>query len=38
MTPMKHKLCAILSAVMLCALCVAPASALEYTFNGADDL
>ena len=34
---MKHKLCAILSAVMLCALCVAPASALEYTFGGADD-
>ena len=34
---MKHKLCAILSAVMLCTLCVAPASALEYTFGGADD-
>ena len=34
---MKHKLRAILSAVLLCALCVAPASALEYTFNGADD-
>ena len=27
---MKRKLSAILSAVMLCALCVAPASALEY--------
>ena len=27
---MKHKLYAILSAVMLCALCVAPAHALEY--------
>ena len=34
---MKHKLCAILSAVLLCALCVAPAYALEYTFGGADD-
>ena len=34
---MKHKLCAILSAVLLCALCTAPAHALEYTFNGADD-
>ena len=34
---MKHKLCAILSAVMLCALCVAPAQALEYTFAGADN-
>ena len=34
---MKHKLCAILSAVMLCALCVAPAQALQYTFDGADD-
>ena len=34
---MKHKLCAIISAVLLCALCVAPAHALEYTFNGADD-
>ena len=37
---MKHtrrKLSAILSAVMLCALCVAPASALEYSINGADD-
>ena len=33
----KRKLSAILSAVMLCALCVAPASALEYTINGADD-
>ena len=34
---MKHKLCAIISAVLLCALCVAPAHALELTFNGADD-
>ena len=34
---MKHKLYAILSAVLLCALCTAPAHALEYTFNGADD-
>ena len=34
---MKHKLCAILSAVLLCALCMAPAHALEYTFSGADD-
>ena len=34
---MKHKLYAILSAVMLCALCVAPASALEYTINAPDD-
>ena len=34
---MKHKLCAILSTVMLCALCVAPAHALEYTIDGADD-
>ncbi len=34
---MKKKLCAILSAVLLCALCVAPASALEYTIDGADD-
>ena len=34
---MKHKLCAILSAVLLCALCVVPANALEYTFSGADD-
>ena len=37
---MKHtrrKLSAILSAVMLCALCVAPASALEYSIDGADD-
>ena len=34
---MKHKLCAILSAVLLCALCVAPAHALEYAFAGADD-
>ena len=34
---MKHKLCAILSAVMLCALCVAPAHALEYTIDAPDD-
>ena len=34
---MKHKFCAILSAVMLCALCVAPAHALEYTFDAPDD-
>ncbi len=34
---MKRKLSAILSAVMLCALCVAPASALEYSIDGADD-
>ena len=34
---MKHKLYAILSAVMLCALCVAPASALEYTIDAPDD-
>ena len=34
---MKHKLCAILSAVLLCALCIAPASALEYTFSAPDD-
>lgn len=34
---MKKKLSAILSAVMLCALCVAPANALEYSFGGADD-
>ena len=33
----KRKLGAILSAVMLCAMCVAPASALEYTIDGADD-
>ena len=26
-----------MSAVLLCALCVAPANALEYTFSGADD-
>ena len=31
----KRKLGAILSAVMLCAMCVAPASALEYTIDGA---
>ena len=34
---MKHKLCSIMSAVMLCALCVAPAHALEYTFDAPDD-
>ncbi len=34
---MKKQLCAILSAVLLCALFVAPASALEYTIDGADD-
>ena len=34
---MKKKLSAILSAVLLCALCVAPASALEYSIDGADD-
>ena len=34
---MKHKLYAILSAVMLCALCVAPAHALEYTIDAPDD-
>ncbi len=37
---MKHtrrKLSAVLSAVLLCALCVAPASALEYSIDGADD-
>ena len=37
MTPVKPKLCAIISAVMVCALCVAPAQALQYTFDGADD-
>ena len=34
---MKKKLSVILSAVLLCALCVAPASALEYSIDGADD-
>ena len=34
---MKRKLSAILSAIMLCALCVAPAHALEYSIDGADD-
>lgn len=37
---MKHtrrKLSAVLSAVLLCALCVAPASALEYSIDGAED-
>jgi len=34
---MKKKLSAILSAILLCALCVAPASALEYSIDGADD-
>ena len=34
---MRRKLSAILSAVLLCALCVAPASALEYSIGGADD-
>ena len=34
---MKHKLCAVLSAVLLCTLCAAPAHALEYTFAGADN-
>mgnify|MGYP001082335298 CR=1 FL=1 len=34
---MKRKLSAILSAVMLCALCVAPASALEYSIDAPDD-
>ena len=34
---MKKKLSALLSAVMVFAMCVAPASALEYTINGADD-
>ena len=34
---MKKKLSAILSAIMLCALCVAPAHALEYSIDGADD-
>ena len=34
---MRRKLSAILSAVLLCALCVAPASALEYSIDGADD-
>ena len=34
---MKHKLYAILSAVLLCALCTAPAHALEYTFSAPDE-
>ena len=34
---MKHKLCALVSAIMLCALCVAPAHALEYSFDAPDD-
>ena len=34
---MKRKLCATLSAVLLCALCAAPAYALEYTFNAPDN-
>lgn len=33
---MKHKLSPILLAVMLCALCAAPAHALEYTFDAPD--
>ena len=37
MKHMKRKLCSVLSAVMLCALCVAPANALEYSIDGADD-
>ena len=37
MKHIKRKLSAILSAVMLCALCVAPAHALEYSIDGADD-
>ena len=37
MKHIKRKLSAILSAVMLCAMCVAPASASEYTIDGADD-
>ena len=37
MKHMKRKLCSVLSAVMLCALCVAPAHALEYSIDGADD-
>ena len=37
MTPVKHKLYAILSAVLLCALCTAPAHALQYTFDAPDD-
>lgn len=35
--PMKHKLCAFLSAVMLCSLCIAPAQALEYSFDAPDN-
>lgn len=34
---MKRKLSAILSAVLLCALCVAPAHALEFTIDGPED-
>ncbi len=34
---MKHKLCALVSAVILCALCVAPAHALEYSFDAPAD-
>ena len=34
---MRKKLSMILSTVLLCALCIAPAHALEYTFDGADD-
>ena len=34
---MKKKLSAILSAVMLCALCVAPAHALEVSIGAPDD-
>ena len=37
MKHMKRKLCSVLSAIMLCALCVAPANALEYSIDGADD-
>ena len=37
MKHMKRKLCSVLSAVLLCALCVAPASALEYSIDGAED-
>ena len=37
MKHMKRKLSGILSAVMLCALCVAPAHALEYSIDGAED-
>ena len=34
----KRKLSFILSAILLCALCVAPAHALEFTIDGPDDL